>query len=149
MSNNPRRVALSIINDVLNNNAYANIALNEKIKSENLTELDKNLVTTLVYGTISKKLTLDWYTKPYVKKTKKWVKNLLAMTVYQIVYMDRIPTSAAVDEAVKIAKKQGDQRLSGFVNGVLRNFTRSDLPSFDEISDSTQKLSIQYSMPIE
>lgn len=149
MSNNPRRVALSIINDVLNNNAYANIALNEKIKSENLTELDKNLVTTLVYGTISKKLTLDWYTKPYVKKTKKWVKNLLAMTVYQIVYMDRIPTSAAVDEAVKIAKKQGDQRLSGFVNGVLRNFTRSDIPSFDEISDSTQKLSIQYSMPIE
>ena len=149
MSNNPRRVALSIINDVLNNNAYANIALNEKIKSENLTELDKNLVTNLVYGTISKKLTLDWYTKPYVKKTKKWVKNLLAMTVYQIIYMDRIPTSAAVDEAVKIAKKQGDQRLSGFVNGVLRNFTRADFRSFDEISDSTEKLSIQYSMPID
>lgn len=149
MSNNPRRVALSIINDVLNNNAYANITLNEKIKSENLTELDKNLVTNLVYGTISKKLTLDWYTKPYVKKTKKWVKNLLAMTVYQIIYMDRIPTSAAVDEAVKIAKKQGDQRLSGFVNGVLRNFTRADFRSFDEISDSTEKLSIQYSMPID
>ena len=149
MSNNPRRVALSIINDVLNNNAYANIALNEKIKSENLTELDKNLVTNLVYGTISKKLTLDWYTKPYVKKTKKWVKNLLAMTVYQIIYMDRIPTSAAGDEAVKIAKKQGDQRLSGFVNGVLRNFTRADFRSFDEISDSTEKLSIQYSMPID
>ncbi|MCJ1976790.1 16S rRNA (cytosine(967)-C(5))-methyltransferase RsmB [Pseudolactococcus paracarnosus] len=149
MSNNPRRVALSVINDVLNNNAYANIALNEKIKSENLTELDKNLVTNLVYGTISKKLTLDWYTKPYVKKTKKWVKNLLAMTVYQIIYMDRIPTSAAVDEAVKIAKKQGDQRLSGFVNGVLRNFTRADFRSFDEISDSTEKLSIQYSMPID
>ncbi|PCS08401.1 16S rRNA methyltransferase [Lactococcus piscium] len=142
-------MALSVINDVLNNNAYANIALNEKIKSENLTELDKNLVTNLVYGTISKKLTLDWYTKPYVKKTKKWVKNLLAMTVYQIIYMDRIPTSAAVDEAVKIAKKQGDQRLSGFVNGVLRNFTRADFRSFDEISDSTEKLSIQYSMPID
>jgi 16S rRNA (cytosine967-C5)-methyltransferase len=46
------------------------------------------------------------------------------MTVYQMIYMDRIPTSVAVDEAVKIAKKQGDQRLSGFVNGVLRNFTR-------------------------
>ena len=79
MSNNPRRVALSVINDVLNNGAYANIALNEKIKSEHLTELDKKLVTQLVYGTISKKITLDWYTKPYVKKTKKWVKNLLAM----------------------------------------------------------------------
>ncbi len=149
MSNNPRRVALSVINDVLNNDAYANIALNEKIKSEHLTELDKKLVTQLVYGTISKKITLDWYTKPYVKKTKKWVKNLLAMTVYQIIYMDRIPTSAAVDEAVKIAKKQGDQRLSGFVNGVLRNFTRAELRSFDEISDSTEKLGIQYSMPAE
>lgn len=149
MSNNPRRVALSVINDVLNNDAYANIALNEKIKSENLTELDKKLVTQLVYGTISKKITLDWYTKPYVKKTKKWVKNLLAMTVYQIIYMDRIPTSAAVDEAVKIAKKQGDQRLSGFVNGVLRNFTRAELRTFDEISDSTEKLGIQYSMPAD
>jgi 16S rRNA (cytosine967-C5)-methyltransferase len=106
LSNNPRRVALSVINDVLNNDAYANIALNEKIKSENLTELDKKLVTQLVYGTISKKITLDWYTKPYVKKAKKWVKNLLAMTVYQIIYMDRIPTSAAVDEAVKIAKSK-------------------------------------------
>lgn len=142
-------MALSVINDVLNNDAYANIALNEKIKSEHLTELDKKLVTQLVYGTISKKITLDWYTKPYVKKTKKWVKNLLAMTVYQIIYMDRIPTSAAVDEAVKIAKKQGDQRLSGFVNGVLRNFTRAELRSFDEISDSTEKLGIQYSMPAE
>lgn len=149
MSNNPRRVALSVINDVLNNDAYANIALNEKIKSENLTELDKKLVTQLVYGTISKKITLDWYTKPYVKKTKKWVKNLLAMTVYQIIYMDRIPTSAAVDEAVKIAKKQGDQRLSGFVNGVLRNFTRAELRTFDKISDSTEKLGIQYSMPAD
>ena len=149
MSNNPRRVALSVINDVLNNDAYANIALNEKIKSENLTELDKKLVTQLVYGTISKKITLDWYTKPYVKKAKKWVKNLLAMTVYQIIYMDRIPTSAAVDEAVKIAKKQGDQRLSGFVNGVLRNFTRAELRTFDEISDSTEKLGIQYSMPAD
>jgi 16S rRNA (cytosine967-C5)-methyltransferase len=48
-------VALSVINDVLNNDAYANIALNEKIKSEHLTELDKKLVTQLVYGTISKK----------------------------------------------------------------------------------------------
>jgi 16S rRNA (cytosine967-C5)-methyltransferase len=149
LSNNPRRVALSVINDVLNNDAYANIALNEKIKSENLTELDKKLVTQLVYGTISKKITLDWYTKPYVKKAKKWVKNLLAMTVYQIIYMDRIPTSAAVDEAVKIAKKQGDQRLSGFVNGVLRNFTRAELRTFDEISDATEKLGIQYSMPAD
>ena len=63
--------------------------------------------------------------------------------------MDRIPTSAAVDEAVKIAKKQGDQRLSGFVNGVLRNFTRAELRTFDEISDSTEKLGIQYSMPAD
>lgn len=149
MSNNPRRVALSVINDVLNNGAYANIALNDKIKSEHLTELDKKLVTSLVYGTIAKKMTLDWYLKPFVKKAKKWVKNLLAMTVYQMLYMDRIPTSAAVDEAVKIAKKQGDQRLSGFVNGVLRNFTRSDLRSFDEIADPTERLSIQFSVPLD
>lgn len=148
MSNNPRRVALSVINEVLNQDAYVTIALNEKMKTEHLTDLDKKLVTTLVYGTISKKLTLDWYLKPFVKKAKKWVKNLLAMTVYQMIYMDRIPTSAAVDEAVKIAKKQGDQRLSGFVNGVLRNFARTDLPDFTEIEDELTRLSIQFSMPV-
>lgn len=147
MVNNPRRVAFDILNTIFNDEAYANLALDEALQKANLTELDKNLVTALVYGTVSKKLTLEWYLQPFVKKTKKWVKNLLLMTLYQMIYLDKIPTSAAVDEAVKVAKKQGDARIGGFVNAVLRNFSRTPLPSFDEIHSMTKRLSIQYSLP--
>ncbi|MFC4651307.1 16S rRNA (cytosine(967)-C(5))-methyltransferase RsmB [Lactococcus nasutitermitis] len=144
---NPRRVALNTLNAVFNDEAYANIALDENLVVSRLSEIDRNLVTALVYGTISKKITLEWYLKPFVKKSKKWVKNLLLLTIYQMIYMDKIPTSAAVDEAVKLAKKQGDPRLAGFVNGVLRNFSRTPLREFDEIKSKNERLSIQYSMP--
>jgi len=144
---NPRSVALDVINKVFNDEAYANIALNEALNSSNLSALDKSLVTNIVYGTIGKKLTLEWYLNPFIKRTKKWVKNLLLMSLYQIIYMDKIPDNAVVDEAVKIAKKQGDKRLSGFVNGVLRNFLRSDRADISSIKNINERFSIEYSMP--
>jgi 16S rRNA (cytosine967-C5)-methyltransferase len=143
-------VAFQALTDVFQNDAYVNIALNEAMKKNNLEDRDAGLVKQLVFGTVSKRLTLDFYLQPYVKKTKAWVKTLLAMTVYQMVYMDKIPTSAAVDEAVKIAKKQGDARLAGFVNAVLRNFSRNPLRSLDELEpDKVAVLSVQYSVPRE
>ena len=145
--NNPRSVALDVINKVFNDEAYANIALNEALNSSNLSALDKSLVTNIVYGTIGKKLTLEWYLNPFIKRTKKWVKNLLLMSLYQIIYMDKIPDNAVVDEAVKIAKKQGDKRLSGFINGVLRNFLRSDRADISSIKNINERFSIEYSMP--
>ncbi|WEV45538.1 16S rRNA (cytosine(967)-C(5))-methyltransferase RsmB [Streptococcaceae bacterium ESL0687] len=147
-NNNPRELALHVLNQVFNEEAYANIALNEALKNSQLSALDKALATNLVYGTISHKLTLEWYLKPFVKKAKKWVKNLLILSLYQIVYMDKIPDSAAVDEAVKIAKRQGDKRLSGFVNGVLRNFLRTPRAQFSDIKKPLDRLSIEYSVPV-
>ncbi|WP_251314426.1 16S rRNA (cytosine(967)-C(5))-methyltransferase RsmB [Floricoccus penangensis] len=146
-NNNPRDLALNVINQVFNEEAYANIALNDALKQSNLTALDKSMATNIVYGTISHKMTLEWYLKPFIKKTKKWVKNLLLLSIYQIVYMDKVPDNAVVDEAVKIAKLQGDKRLSGFVNGVLRNFIRTERADFSQIKNETERLSIQYSMP--
>ncbi|WEV61051.1 16S rRNA (cytosine(967)-C(5))-methyltransferase RsmB [Streptococcaceae bacterium ESL0729] len=147
-NNNPRELALRVLNQVFNEEAYANIALNEALKNSQLSVLDKALVTNLVYGTISHKLTLEWYLKPFIKRTKKWVKNLLLLSLYQIVYMDKIPDSAAVDEAVKLAKGQGDKRLSGFVNGVLRNFLRTPRAQFSDIKKEADRLSIEYSLPV-
>ncbi|MFV0556408.1 MAG: 16S rRNA (cytosine(967)-C(5))-methyltransferase RsmB [Lactovum sp.] len=123
----PRRVALEILCQVFTNGAYANIALDKALSEARLSELDRNFVTAIVYGTISKKLLLENYLSPFLKKTKAWLHLLLLMTAYQILYMDKIPTSAAIDEAVKIAKIKGGQDKANFINAVLRNFSRSPL----------------------
>lgn len=125
---NARRVALEALTDVFVKDAYANIVLDDLLEESQLSEIDRNFVTALVYGTISKKLLLEHYLKPFLKgKTKAWVRYLLEMTVYQLVFMDRVPTSAAVDEAVKLAKQQGGQQTANFVNAVLRNFSRANI----------------------
>lgn len=125
---NARRVALEALNEVFVKEAYASIALDNLLEESQLSELDRNFVTALVYGTISQKLLLEHYLSGFLQgKTKVWVKLLLQMTIYQIIFMDRVPTSAAVDEAVKLAKQQGGQTTANFVNAVLRNFSRAKL----------------------
>ncbi|GAB2024019.1 16S rRNA (cytosine(967)-C(5))-methyltransferase RsmB [Lactovum odontotermitis] len=139
---NPRRVALEVLNEVFGQSAYANIALDNALSNSSLAEIDRSFVTALTYGTISKKMLLDWYLQPFLKgKTKPWLHMLLLMTVYQILFMDKVPTSAAVDESVKLAKAQGGQQTANFVNAVLRNFSRADLPG------KTPNFSIKYSIP--
>lgn len=140
-------MALDVLNKVFTDKAYVNIVLDEYLLSSRLKDLDRSLVTAMVYGTISKKITLEWYLNPFVKKVKPWVKCLLLLSLYQIVFMDKIPTSAAVDEAVKLAKKIKGHQVGGFVNGVLRNFSRTPLRQFEEIVDKIERLGIQYSMP--
>lgn len=139
-------MALNVLNKVFINDAYANIALDEELSTSHLTELDRNLVTALVYGTISKKLTLEWYLKPFIKKVKPWVYHLLLLSAYQIVFMDKIPTSAAVDEGVKLAKKVKGQQVAGFVNAVLRNFSRTPLQELPV--GMKERLSVKFSMPL-
>ena len=125
MTENPRRLALEVLNQ---EDAYANIALDKALSESRLSELDRNFVTALVYGTIAKKILLIHYLSPYLKKkTKPWVQTLLVLTAYQILYMDRVPTSAATDEAVKLAKQIGGPQVAAFVNAVLRNFSRNAL----------------------
>src|SRR5699024_5731463 len=86
------------------------------------------LLTELVYGTIERKMTLDYYLKDYIKKQKKmdhWVKMLLRMSVYQFAYLNKIPPFAIIHEAVNIAKKKGHKGIASFVNGVLRSIETS------------------------
>nr|WP_313788320.1 transcription antitermination factor NusB [Paenibacillus larvae] len=64
------------------------------------------------------------FCKKRLDKLEPWVKCLLRLSFYQLYYLDRIPDHAAVNEAVKIAKKRGHQGISGMVNGVLRNVIR-------------------------
>ena len=142
-NNNARALALDILNDIFGNGAYANISLDRHLRDSNLEERDKGFVTALVYGVVAKKDLLEWYSAPFLKKAAKpWLQMLLNLTIYQIRFMDKVPTSAAVDEAVKIAKRHDGQSAGNFVNAVLRNFMRSE-----HRNEEPKTWEIKYSMP--
>ncbi len=144
---NVRKLALEAIEKITHKKAFSNIVVNEFLNKFELSEEDKGLFTNLVYGTIQNLITIDFYLEPYIlrKKPKSWVKNLLYISVYQIVYLD-IPKYAIVNESVDIANIK-DKAIGSFVNAVLRNFLRNPLRSLDGYDD-IQRLSIKYSHPM-
>lgn len=123
-----RDTALHVLTEVEQEGAYSNLLLNSALQKSGLTGSEAGLATELVYGTISRRNTIDYYLEPFVTKgmakLQPWVRNLLRLSFYQIYYLDRIPPHAAVNEAVNIAKRKGHQGISGMVNGVLRNVLR-------------------------
>ncbi|MGV3052211.1 16S rRNA (cytosine(967)-C(5))-methyltransferase RsmB [Staphylococcus chromogenes] len=143
-----RALSLETIEAVFKEGAYSNLKINEVLTRESLSAADRGLLTALVYGTIQHKLTLDYYLKPFIKtKIKGWVRRLLWMSLYQFIYMDKIPTHAIINEAVTLAKKRGGQQTGNTVNAILRRVTIEDLPDLTAIKDEVKRLSIQYSMP--
>lgn len=150
VKNSVRYVALRTIERVDNGGAYSNLLLNEMINKSALGEKDSRLFTELVYGTISRKLLLEYYLTPYItnpKKVDSWVKNLLSLSIYQLVFLDKIPDHAIINEAVEIGKHRGNSGIGKFVNGVLRAFQREGIPSLDKIKDPAERLSVEISMP--
>lgn len=145
---NVRVLAFETIQDIIHDKAYSNIIINEVLSNNNLNRADKGLFTELVYGTLKRKYTLDYILKPFVQtKLKGWVRQLLWMSIYQYVYLDKIPEHAIINEAVEIAKYKGGPHNGNVVNGILRNIMRSDLPDFTEITDDKKRIAIEYSLP--
>jgi 16S rRNA (cytosine967-C5)-methyltransferase len=143
-----REAALDVIEAVEKNQSYSNLLLNSVIEKNELPSKDIGLLTELTYGTIQRKLTLDYYLAPFIKgKLDEWVRHLLRLSLYQIVYLDRIPDRAVLHEAVEIAKKRGHKGISGLVNGVLRSIQRKGIPSLEEIKDPIERVSIETSHP--
>ncbi|MCG1128736.1 16S rRNA (cytosine(967)-C(5))-methyltransferase RsmB [Staphylococcus epidermidis] len=148
MMKSVRTYALETINDVLNKGAYSNLKINEVLSTNNINTVDKNLFTELVYGTLKRKYTLDYLLKPFIKtKIKSWVRQLLWMSLYQYLYLDKIPNHAIIHEVVDIAKKRGGYHTGNIVNGILRTVMRTELPSFEDIDDTKKRIAIQYSLP--
>lgn len=143
---NAREIALKTLYAVEFEGAYSNMALKNALSKNNISAVDKSFVTTLVYSVISRKLTLDYviasYSKIKLKKISKYILLILRMGLCQLMYMDKVPQNAAVDESVKLAKRYGHGASAGFVNGVLRSFIRSGI----ELPDD---LSVKYSFPKE
>lgn len=143
---NVRKLALDAINTIIDKEAFSNIIVNEYLGKYQLSDADKGLFTNLVYGTIQHMLTISYYLEPFIKgkKVKRFIKHLLYLSVYQLVYL-KTAEYAVVNEATEIAKAK-DRHLASFVNGVLRNFIRTPLREIDE-KDSVMYLSIRYSHP--
>ncbi|HEY0826508.1 MAG TPA: 16S rRNA (cytosine(967)-C(5))-methyltransferase RsmB, partial [Bacilli bacterium] len=123
-----RQVALDILTKVEQEQAYSNILLNQMLIKHQISRADAGLVTEIVYGTIQRLNTIDYFLNPFLTKglgkLEPWVRCLLRMSFYQMHYLERIPEHAIVNEAVNIAKDKGHQGISGMVNGVLRNILR-------------------------
>jgi 16S rRNA (cytosine967-C5)-methyltransferase len=122
-----RDIALDVLIAIEQQGSYSNLALANALRRARLDSRDIALTTELVYGTVGRLNTLDYYLAPSLKtplhKLEPWVRNLLRLTAYQLFYLERIPEFAAINEAVEIAKRRGRQ-ASGFVNGVLRGVLR-------------------------
>ncbi|MGO2082280.1 16S rRNA (cytosine(967)-C(5))-methyltransferase RsmB [Vagococcus sp.] len=147
----PRFVALELLEKVTNQQSYSNLLVNDGIKKHKLDSKDAGLMTEIVYGTISRRLTLEFYLAPFIKKAKKveaWVKELLLLSIYQMEYLDKVPAYGILNDAVEIAKAKGNPGTGKFVNGVLRTIQRQGVPDFNDISDEVARLSVEISLPL-
>lgn len=148
---NARKLAVTALSKVENNASYSNIVLNELFIQNDLNEMDKAFISALFYGVLDRKITIDYYinklSKVKVRKMDPITKQALRIGVYQIVYMEKVPDSAAVNESVNIVKFSAEKRNFGFVNGVLRSIIR-ELPTLPDCS-SAEGISINFSCPIE
>lgn len=154
MAENAREIVLDTLLEIERNKVYSNQLLKAVLdKYDYLEGQDKRFIKRLTEGCIERKIELDYYLNQYstisVNKMKPLIRCLMRMGVYQILYMDSIPDSAACNEAVKLAAKRKFTNLKGFVNGVLRKIAanKETLPMPDENKEPLLYLSVKYSMP--
>ncbi|MBQ7036448.1 MAG: 16S rRNA (cytosine(967)-C(5))-methyltransferase RsmB [Clostridia bacterium] len=143
----PRELALSILREITDNDAFADLAVKNGLAASKLMPRDKALATALVYGTVQHLRFIDFQlesvsARPLGSLTPD-IRNILRLAVYQIRFMDRVPDRAAVDEAVKMAKRHA-YSASSFVNGVLRNLLRK---GWSYPKKLRARLGVTYSFP--
>jgi len=148
---NSREIALKVLMDMREKGAYSNYSINNFLK-EKMNPRDENLVREIVYGVIENLTYIDYIisklSSKKIEKIHPKILDILRIGVYQIAFTDKIPDRAAVNESVNLAKKYVHSGASGFVNGVLRNFSRrKDEVMKIEERDRLEFLSIKYSHP--
>lgn len=147
-----REIALEILYSVETKESYSNLELNFILEKYNPPREERGLVTELVYGVLRRRNTLDWIIQQFAErsmdKMTSWTKNILRLSVYQLLFLERIPVSAVCNEGVELAKKKGHLGVSKFVNGVLRNIARNlDKLPWPEENDLINYISVKYSHP--
>jgi len=145
-----RNTIIDLLLRIDEDSGYSHLLIDHEMKARNIDPKDEGLLTEIVYGTIQRKLTLDYYLQSFLRPKQKmepWVRMLLRMSIYQMVFLDRVPDHAIIHEAVEIAKQRGHKGIASFVNGVLRNVQRKGVPDTALIENATKRLSIETSHP--
>lgn len=141
-----REIALDILLEILERGGYSHIILRQALnKYQYLDKSERAFISRIAEGTVEYLLQIDYiidsFSNTKVSKMKPVIRTILRMSVYQLIYMDRVPDSAVCNEAVKLAVKRKFTGLKGFVNGVLRNISRN------KEGLSWPNDSVRYSMP--
>lgn len=153
---NARDIALFVLFEICENRRKSNTILKECFEDAekngmHLSNTDTAFIERIVIGTMDRLITLDAVTERFLKKPFRTlnpaIKAVLRMSVYQIMYMDRVPDSAACNEAVKLTRLHGMDGMTGFVNGVLRSVAREHEEGGPKLDVSSGTASVRYSLP--
>ncbi len=152
---NVRKIAYKVLYKVLYEGAYSSLAINSSVHANELNSRDTSFLSSIVYGVLEQKLLLEHILSQYSSRKTETLDDktylILLIGLYQLLFMDKIPDNAAVDESVKLSKKVGAFKSSGFINAILRNVVRNDkkysLPNKND--NFLEYLSVRYSCPKE
>lgn len=147
-----RDTAAKILLSVHEQGAYSNVALARELRRNKLTDVDRRFVTELVYGAVKAGDTLDWILRRYasrpLKKIPPMVREILRLGIYQLFYMDKVPSSAVCNEAVELTKKYSHVGTTKFVNAVLRAAVRSPEKAGFPEGKTAERLALESCHPL-
>jgi 16S rRNA (cytosine967-C5)-methyltransferase len=149
-----RGVAIKILNRFERSDAYLDRLIEAELSSDELNELDKGLMNEIVTGVVRWRMKLDWVLTGFFHgnftKAETNIKNALRIALYQIMFLNRVPQSAAVNEAVEFMKKVRGQKVADLVNAILRNIIRNldGIRYPDPAEDKVRHLAVVESHPI-
>ncbi len=149
----PRQLVIKLLDRFERTNAYADIILERELREQKLSETDKGLTQEIFFGIIRWHNRLDWIIKKIyqgqVGKTPRFIRYILQIGLYQLIFMDRIPDYAAINEAVELAKTKGGPYWGKKVNAILRSFQRNEHQiDFPDLSTNpVEHIAVYYSHP--
>lgn len=154
MSENVREIILDTLVTLDTENKKSHLLIRDILdKYDYLDARDKAFFKRVTEGTIYKRITIDFcidsYSKKPVDKLKPIIRNLLRMSIYQILFMEKVPDNAVCDEAVKLCRKRSFEEFTPFVNAILRNICKDKekLPDLSKCTSKVNELSVKYSCP--
>ncbi len=147
-----RSLAVGALQQIHQARGYSPLVLDSVLQREELSGADRALLSRLVYGVVERELTIDYLlsqcSSMKLSRVHPVVLEILRVGAYQILYLEKVPDAAAVNEAVKIAKTKRQGQAAGFVNAVLRGLSRRKAELWDSLPPGDEGLSLRTSCPL-
>ncbi|MCK4309742.1 MAG: 16S rRNA (cytosine(967)-C(5))-methyltransferase RsmB [Candidatus Atribacteria bacterium] len=148
-----REIILNALVKIDYKKSYINIILNSFLEKNKVTLRDAAFINEITYGVVRNRNKLDWIISQFsiknFDKTPIWIRNILRMGVYQLLFLDKVPNYAVCNESVQLAKKYGNPKVAKFVNSILRNIIRDrkNIRWPDKDKETALYISVVYSHP--